>query len=182
MIKLFELLTKVDKKVLKENLEIGSHLSILCEDSELFQELSDPNFAYRYVETSPNRWQFNDRYGNSLGVQYHLSNRYVDTFYVVRDKSGKSVEVFDYEQQEDAYDKTSFTGGTDQHRSDTICKILRDEIVPRYLINKKPSLIKIHPLNKYRYAIFLKCLEICKEKYTELEIKELAGELYLINK
>ena len=59
---------------------------------------------------------------------------------------------------------------------------LKDEILSKYLLNSKHSIVKLHPLNDYRYKIFMKCAEICKEKYPNVEIKPFGKEIHLINK
>ena len=72
--------------------------------------------------------------------------------------------------------------GSDDRRSDTICKIIRDEILPKYLLNKKSQIVKLHPLNDYRYKVFYKCAEVCKDKHPELELKKMDPYIMLINK
>lgn len=155
---------------------------IIFKEVEIFNEIADPEYAYEYKKIEPDKWEFNDRFGNTLGVEFDPSSKYFESFYVVKDTSGNFVKLYDYEMNKNYIDPTSFQGGSDEHRSDTICKILLDEILPKYLLNIKPSLIKLHPLNKYRYEIFRKCAEVCKEKYPNLEIENKGKEIYLINK
>lgn len=177
-------LTEIINQILEEtyNKQLDEWNSIMYEEMRRFQELSNPNFAYNYIQTTPNTWEFNDKYGNILGVEFNPSLKYVDSYYKMKDLEGNEINVFDYESNKHKIDPLSFQGGTDQHRSDTICKIIRDEIAPLHLIKKKSSIIKFHPLNEYRYKIFLKCAEICKEEYPELEIKEYGKEIILVNK
>lgn len=180
MIKLTELLSQIIQECVNRNLNEKD--STIFEECHLFLELADPNASYKYKEISLNVWEFQDRYSNVLGVEFNPGNKYVDAYYKMKDLNGREVKVFDYESNKDALDPLSFQGGSDERRSDTICKILRDEVIPKYLINKNPQLIKLHPLNDYRYKIFMKCAEICKEKYPQIEIKEAGKEIHLINK
>lgn len=99
----------------------------------------------------------------------------------MKDLNGNVVKVFDYEQNKSKLDSTSFQGGSDEHRSDTICAILINEVIPMYL-NNIGDMIKFHPINDYRFKIFWKCAEISKEKYPFIEIKQIGKEIYLIRK
>jgi len=170
------------ENIIIDNLQKRPDIILICEEIELFQELADPTHACKYKLVNSNEWEFNDKYGNILGVRYFPSSKYFESYYIMKDINGKKVLVFDYETNKDYLDPTSFQGGTDEHRSDTICKILLDEILPKYLLNTKLSIIKLHPLNNYRYKIFMKCAEVCKEKYPNLEIKPLGSEIHLINR
>lgn len=181
MIKLSKVLSNIIQEAKSKQFS-HDHEAIMFEDSRLFQELANPEFAYSYEEVAPDVWEFQDKYGNTLGVQFNPSTKYLDSYYRMRDLDGIEVNVFDYDAVKDKIDPISFQGGSDQHRSDTICKILLDEIIPKYLLSKKPSIIKIHPLNEYRFNIFWKCAEICKDKYPQLEIKKLGKEISIIHK
>jgi len=181
MIKLSDILQQILQETKQKNFQ-DVYETIFFEDSRLFQELANPDFAYSYTKISDDIWEFNDKYGNILGVQFDPYTRYLDSYYKMKDLNGKEINVFDYDKFKNVIDPLSFQGGTDQHRSDTICKILRDEILPQSLLNKKPSVIKIHPINEYRHNIFFKCCEVCKEKYDNIEISQSGKEIYLINK
>jgi hypothetical protein len=181
MIKLTKVLSNIIQESKARNF-LDDHEAILFEDSRLFQELADPEFAYEYSETVPDIWEFKDKYGNTLGVQFNPSTKYLDAYYLMTDLNGREVRVFDYESVKAKVDPNSFQGGSDQHRSDTICKILLDEIVPKYLLSKKPSIVKMHPINEYRFNIFWKCAEVIKAKYEQLEIKKLGKEISIVHK
>lgn len=179
MIKLMDLLSQIIQE--SKQKQLNEVEVVLFEETELFCELGDPNNSYKYKEVAHDIWEFEDRFGNILGVQIN-ANKYVDSFFKVKNLSGKELRVFDVTKIEGNIDPNTYHNGTDERRSDTICKILRDEIIPKYLINKKPQLIKLHPLNDYRHKIFKKCANICKEKYPEIEVKEMGKEIHLINK
>jgi hypothetical protein len=180
MVKLTDLLNKIIKESFDKKL--NEQESIIFEETELFLELANPDAAYEYKKVGKNIWEFNDRFGNTLGVRYDEGSKYFESYYLMRDKKGQEVRVFDYETNKNYLDPTSFQGNSDEHRSDTICKILLDEILPEYLLNKKSQIVKLHPLNDYRFKIFYKCAEVCKEKYPQIEIKKVGKEIHLINK
>lgn len=178
MIKLTTILSNIIQEGKSKNFD-DLHEAIFFKDSRLFQETANPDFAYNYIEIKPDVWEFQDKYGNTLGVEFDPSSKYLDSYFIAKDLNGRQIQVFDYESNKNRIDPISFQGGSDGHRSDTICKILLDEILPKYLLNKKSSIIKMHPLNEYRFNIFWKCAEICKEKYPQLEIKQLGQEIYI---
>ena len=178
MIKLKEILDEIIVSELQKRPDI----ILISEEVKVFQEIADPDHAYKYELVNDNEWEFNDRYENILGVTYAPSSRYFESYYIMKDLKGNKIKVFDYETNKENLDPTSFQGGSDEHRSDTICKILLDEILSKYLLNSKHSIVKLHPLNDYRYKIFMKCAEICKEKYPNVEIKPFGKEIHLINK
>jgi hypothetical protein len=180
MIKLNKLLSEIMEDASIKNLNEWE--ATIYEESRLFQEIANPEFAYEYKEVFSNVWEFNDRYGNTIGVRFYPSNKEFESYYIVKTLDGGEAKIFDYDITKKHIDPTSFQGGSDEHRSDTICKILLDEVLPNYLLNSKPSIVKLHPLNDYRYKIFMKCAEICKEKYPNIEIKPLGKEIHLINK
>lgn len=180
MIKLTTLLSQIIQESIEKQLTENN--ALLFEECQLFLELSNPDASYKYEETNPNVWEFQDRYKNNLGVEINPVTKYVDAFYNAKDVKGNNLRVYDKESHKNLMDPLSLQGSSDEHRSDTICKILRDEIIPKYLINKKPSTIKLHPIDEYRRKIFMKCAEICKEKYPQIEIKQIGKEIHLINK
>lgn len=175
-------LKEILDEIILDNLIKRPDIILISEEVSAFQELADPDFAYKYNEIKPNVWRFNDRFGNTLEVQFLPNVNEFESYYIMKNLKGKEVKIFDYDTNKDYLDPTSFQGGSDEHRSDTICKILLDEVLPKYLLNSKPSIVKLHPLNDYRYKIFMKCAEICKEKHPGIEIKILGRDIYLINK
>jgi len=177
--KLMELLGDIIEK--SQEMNLNEYEATWYEESRYIQELVNPEMAYEFEEITKNEWIFHDKYGNTIGVGFNPSNKYFETFYIVKDLKGNELKIFDYQKVKNQIDPTSFQGGSDDRRSDTWVKILRDEIIPRFLANK-PSLIKIHPIDEYRFNIFWKAAEICKEKYPHLEIKKLGKEILIINK
>lgn len=181
MIRISEVLSQIIQECASKNFD-SEYKAVIFEDSRLFQELANPAAAYDYEETSPNTWDFQDKYSNKLVVTFDPTTKWFDSYYKLKDSKGNDIKVYDYGSYKGEIYPPSYQGGTDEHRSDTICKILRDEVVPKHLLNKKGSSIQIHALNPYRANIFLKCAEICKEKYPQIEIKKIDNTIYLLNK
>lgn len=139
--------------------------------------------AYNYKESIPNYWNFEDKYGNQLEVRFIPGVNYIESYFILKDKKENWIKVYDYDKVKDNINpENQLVGGTDDRRSDTICKIIRDEILPKHLLNKKPQTVKLHPLNDYRYKVFYKCAEVCKDKYPQIEIRKMGNEILLINK
>jgi hypothetical protein len=150
--------------------------AILFEESEYFSELADPeNGAYQDKQIKNNIWRFEDKYGNILEVTIDESTKYVEIYFIVKDENGKESKLH-------SFNNNLIQGNSDEHRSDTFAKILRDRIIPLYLINNKPSIIKIHAKDNYRHKIFLIAANICKEKYSHIEIKQSGKDIWIINK
>jgi hypothetical protein len=177
--KLMELLGNIIKESQERNL--NEYEATWFYESRYIQELVNPEMAYEFEEINENEWVFQDKYGNTIGVQYNPLNKYFETFYIVKDLKGNEIKVFDFQKVKDQVDPISFQGGSDDRRSDTWVKILRDEIIPKFL-SDKPSMIKIHPIDEYRFNIFWKAAEVCKEKYPYLEIKQFGKEILILNK
>ena len=180
MIKLIEIISKIIQE--SKEVELNEYEGILFEESKLFQELANPDFYYNYKEVKPDIWEFQDKYGNIIDVEFLFSSKYFESYFKAKDLKGNEIKIYDYASNFNRIQPDSIQGGPDEHRSDTICKILRDEIIPKYLLSKKPSVIKMHPLNEYRFNIFIKCAEICKEKYPKIEIKTIGKEIFLLYK
>ena len=176
-------LLKLLQEIISESQLMGlnEYEATWYEESRYIQELANPEMAYSYEGVDNNEWVFNDKYGNTIGVGFNNVNKYFETFYIVKDLKGREIKIFDYQSVKDQIDPTSFQGGSDDRRSDTWVKILRDEIIPRFLSNK-PSMIKIHPIDQYRFNIFWKAGEICLEKYPHMELKQFGKEILIINK
>ena len=164
------------------DLEEYAYDVIWFQESELFCELADPEWAYDYEKINDNEWRFKDIYGNRLGISIDRSRRYINTYFIIKDKNGIDQIIYDYNKSKHLLDPTDFQGGTDEHRSDTWAKILRDEIIPEFLLDKAPNNIKIHSIDEYRHKIFLKASEVAKQEYQQIEIIQSGKEIWLINK
>jgi len=182
MIKLSKILSEVMIKTSQQNL--NEYESILFADVLLFQELANPNHSYDYQEIEPNLWEFQDRYLNTIQVEYFSEVKYVNTQFVVEDKDGIQFISFDVDKDKDRIAPFTFHHNKDERRSDTIAKIILDEIVPKYLINKPSQILKIAPIDIYKYNIFYKIAELIKNQYPQVEIQEKGNkkEIWIINK
>lgn len=171
-------------RILRESIEarIQDNEYTIYHETQLFLELADPTFAYKYGNISENIWEFRDKYGNTIHVSYEPRLRFFESYYMLKTVAGEPTRVFDYDTSKEYLDPTSFQGGSDEHRSDTICKILRDEVIPKYLLRSESKYIRLHPLNKYRSQIFEKCAEVCLIQYPELFMKKVGAEIYLMKK
>jgi len=173
----------IEQRLIKECVGLSEAAIRDNYDAEIFQELANPDTSYNYEESTPNHYSFTDKFDNKLEVKYDPTTKDIESYYLLKDKTGNWIEVYDYDRAKILLDPNSqIYGNSDDRRSDTICKIIRDEIIPKNLLDNKPKLIRLHPLNQYRYKIFLKCAKVCKEKYPEIEIKEIGPYIMLINK
>ena len=71
--------------IIIEHLQKRDDEVIISEEVSLFQELADPNFSYKYEEVKLNEWEFNDKYGNTLGVRFIPQNKYFEAYYLMKD-------------------------------------------------------------------------------------------------
>jgi len=183
LVKLTKLLSQIIKEGYSKNLTHSQYIDFT--ESKLFSELANPDNALPYKEEESNIWIFNDLYNNKIGVSIEgdKNNGYVKSFFIVKDKKGNERFSYDLDRDKDILDLNSFTIGKDERRSDTIAKIVLNEIIPKHL-SSIPSKLTFQMINEYRYNIFEKIADLAKEKYSYLKIQKLPKHniLYLINK
>ena len=169
-------------KVMLQNLDEDN--STLSYDLELFLELANPNHSYDYEEVESNLWEFKDKYQNTVQVEYFPSVGYVNSHFNVIDKDGVEFKMYDYLNDKSRLTPFTFFHGHDERRSDTIAKIILNEIVPNYLISNSQQLLKMMPITSYRYQIFLMIAKLIKQRYPQVEIQEKGNkqEIWIINK
>lgn len=149
-------------------------------ETEYF-ELNELNIdslnSYEYEEVKlpiyTKSYKFNDRCGNELVVVYTQG---IDEF-----KSGYKVKGVDSL----VFDPTKFLNiengikpCPDDKRINTVYKILLEEIVPNYLLNKKPSKIYFNPISDSRD----KLVSIIVSKIIKVYPQLTRSGNYLINK
>lgn len=149
-------------------------------ETEYF-ELNELNIdslnSYEYGEVKlpiyTKSYKFNDRCGNELVVVYTQG---IDEF-----KSGYKVKGVDSL----VFDPTKFLNiengikpCPDDKRINTVYKILLEEIVPNYLLNKKPSKIYFNPISDSRD----KLISIIVSKIIKVYPQLTRSGNYLINK
>ncbi len=142
-----------------------NELNINSLNSYEYEEIELPIYSKSY--------KFNDRCGNELVVVYTEG---VDEF-----KSGYRVKGVDSL----VFDPTKFLNiedgvrpCPDDKRINTVYKILLEEIVPNYLINKKPSKIYFNPISASRD----KLVSILIGKIIKVYPQLIKNNNYLINK
>jgi len=142
-----------------------NELNINSLNSYEYEEIELPIYTKSY--------KFNDRCGNKLVVVYTEG---IDEF-----KSGYRVKGVDSL----VFDPTKFLNiedgvrpCPDDKRINTVYKILLEEIVPNYLINKKPSKIYFNPISASRD----KLVSILIGKILKVYPQLIKNNNYLINK
>jgi hypothetical protein len=118
-------------------------------------------------------YNFKDRCGNSLIVVYTEG---IDEF-----KSGYKIEgvdnlVFDISKYINL--ENGIKPCPDDKRINTVYKILLEEIIPKYLLNKKPSKILFNPISDSRVRLVNIILNKIIKIYPQLQV----SNNYLINK
>jgi hypothetical protein len=168
-------LSKLLKQWLLEGLEVTDKL-----ETEYFQlnELNiDPLNSYEYEEIQlpiyTKSYKFNDRCGNTLVVVFTQG---IDEF-----KSGYKIQgvdslVFDPKKYIDV--ENGVKPCPDDKRVNTVYKILLEEIVPQFLLNKKPSKIWFNPVSDSRN----KLTSIIINKIIKVYPHLITSNNYLINK
>jgi hypothetical protein len=155
-------------KALKENVE-ESYYSQLVEViyAELVELSIDPYDTHKYERTSQYTWDFIDRVNNKIRVFILPLKNDIKTAYVI-DVDGKESLVYDKDRLED---KSKIIDLPDEKRLNTIYKIITKEIVPEFLLNKRPNKISFTPISQSRDKIVNIILNKIVKDYPELEIK-----------
>jgi hypothetical protein len=122
---------------------------------ELSEVTLDPDNSYIYTKTSVKKipgnyeaWSFNDRCGNELVVIYLEAIQEVKSGFRIPTKDNL---IFDPLSLSD--DDNKIIPCPDDKKLNTIYKIILDEIVPKYLLNKKPSKLTFNPISLSRKRI-----------------------------
>jgi hypothetical protein len=155
------------KKALKESVEESAYSDLLeAIYSELTELSIDPNSIHPYERTSEYTWDFIDRVGNRMRVSILPGKNDVKTAYVV-DSNGKDFLVYDRDKLED---KDLVIDLPDERRLNTIYKILTSDIVPQFLLNKRPNKISFTPISKTRDRVVKLVLNKLVKDHPGLEI------------
>jgi hypothetical protein len=155
-------------KALKENID-ESEYSQLIEIiyAELVELTIDPYDTHIYERTSQYTWDFIDRVNNKMRVFILPLKNDIKTAYVI-DVNGKEVLVYDKNNIED---KSKIIDLPDEKRLNTIYKIITNEIVPEFLLNKTPNKISFTPISQSRDRIVKLILNKVVKDYPQLQIK-----------
>lgn len=111
-------------------------------------------------------WTFTDRCGNDMACVYLHSTGEYKSGYRLKDTNRL---VFEPNLKVDP--KMSIRPCPDDSKLSTIYKILVDEVVPKYLLNKKPNRLQFNPISKSRERIVRLLLQKVVQQYPDLEIK-----------
>ncbi len=134
---------------------------------------------HNYVPSKYNKWsnsdswEFEDRCGNTIIVIYIKNNSEIKTGY----KLENGDVIFNTEKYNDS-NLLKIKPCPDDAKLNTIYRIIKTEILPKYLLNKRFSKITFNPISKSRSRIVKMILNKLIEDYPQLEIKDLS----LINK
>jgi hypothetical protein len=156
------------------------HKEVIKSDIKNFDIYSDLYFIHKYNEIEEGDWQFLDTYYNIVGIKFYIESNIIITYYIGKDLSEETIRLYDDEDKNIKVTQDSIKGGADVQRSNTIAKILRDEIIPRYLINNKNKKIQINFLDEGKRELFWKFVLLLQEKYPELTINKLPEEIQII--
>ena len=132
--------------------------------------------SYNYEETSiigipgiTEAWQFEDRCGNKLVAVYLKSIGEFKVGYRIKEVSGL---VFDAKKYPELIKPCP-----DDKRVNTIYKILISDVVPKYLLNKKPNRLLFNPVSESRSRLVSMIINKVVKQYPELKKKH----NYIIN-
>lgn len=157
--------------------ELVSTDKLETEYIELNELKIDELNSYQYGEVSipiyTKSYSFTDRCGNTLVAVYTEGINEFKSGYKVQ---GVDTLVFDPKQFIDV--ENGIKPCPDDKRLNTVYKILLQEIVPNYLLNKKPNKLRFNPISPSRSRLTDMMLNKIVQQYPHLTKK---GD-YLINK
>ena len=112
-------------------------------------------------------WEFEDRCGNTIVVTYLIGVKEFKSGYKVHGED--SPLIFDPKSLED---QTLVKPCSDDRKVNTVYKILVDEVIPKYLLNKKPNRIIFNPVSKSRERLVSILINKAIQQYPELTKKD----------
>jgi len=143
---------------------------------ELNEIKIDPLHSYKYQETQypyyTKSYQFEDRCGNIIVAVYIESTGEFKTGYKAEGVDGL---IFQPEKLDDV--EELIKPCADDKKVGTIYKILINEIIPNYLLNKKPNKLYFNPVSDSRNRLVDMIINKIIEQYPQLTKKN----NYLIN-
>jgi hypothetical protein len=138
---------------------------------ELNEIKIDPLHSYKYKEIQlpyyTKSYQFEDRCGNMLVVVYIESISEFKTGYKVE---GIDDLIFQPERLDNV--EELIRPCADDRKIGTIYKILLEEIIPTYLLNKKPNKLYFNPVSDSRSRLVDIIINKVIEKYPQLKKKD----------
>jgi hypothetical protein len=164
------------RKILKEAI-----IKVINEETDFFNinelkidELNSYDYENaNYLEGKNNiSWKFTDRCNNEIYAVYNTNIHEFKTGFKI---DGSDTIIFQPEKFPEIYDKIHPC--PDDKKVNTIYKILIKEIIPDYLLNKKPSKLFFNPVSQSRNRLVKIIINKIAQNYPEIEIKN----NYLIN-
>jgi hypothetical protein len=161
-------LTKLLKEWILENFINSDKLE------EQYFELNeikiDPLHSYKYQETHfplyTKSYQFEDRCGNIIVAVYTESTSEFKTGYKVEGVDGLIFQPEKLDNVEEIIKPCA-----DERRVGTVYKILIEEIIPNYLLNKKPNKLYFNPVSDSRNRLVDMIINKVIEQYPQLTKK-----------
>lgn len=158
-------------KALKENVEESNYSDLL---EVIYAELSEISIdtlnSHDYKQTSEYTWDFIDRVGNKMRVLLLPLKNDIKSAYVILNQDGNEVQVYDKDRLSDI-DKDKIVDLPDERRINTIYKIIVKEILPKFLLNKKPNKISFTPVSNTRNRLVKIILSKIARELPGLEVK-----------
>jgi hypothetical protein len=121
---------------------------------------------YPELPTDYKAWSFQDRCGNELVVVYIPTTGDFKSGYRVKGISGL---VFDPAKLKDRAE--SIRPCPDDQRVNTVYKILVQEVIPKYLLKKRPNRLRFDPVSPSREKLVDMIINKVIQKYPELKKK-----------
>jgi len=155
-------------KALKENVNETEYCDLLeVFYSELVELSINQHDTHAYERSSQYTWDFTDRVGNKMRVLLLPMKNDVKSAYVVSIE-GKEVLVYDKSKLED---KDMVIDLPDERRLNTVYKIITNEIVPEFLLNKVPNKLSFTPISTSRDRLVKLILNKVAKDHPRLEVK-----------
>ena len=119
-------------------------------------------------------WEFEDRCGNLIVAVYLEGTREFKSGFRI---PGVSTLIFDPKKLPQKYQE-KIKPCPDDKRVNTVYKILLEEVIPTYLLNKKPNQLLFNPVSSSRERL----VDIIINKIIEVYPQLIKKDNYLINK
>lgn len=136
----------------------------------------DPLHIHKYKEINipqyTKAWEFQDRCGNTIVAAYIESISEFKTGYRIKDKDSLIFQPETLDNVEEIIRPCA-----DDKKLGTIYKILLEEILPNYLLNKKPNKLLFNPVSESRNKLVDIIISKIIKEYPQLKTKN----HYLIN-
>lgn len=164
---LIEILKEVTKDLRNSNLD-DTQISTIMEERyfTLLEISTDPLDTYKYNNTSDTTWEFEDRLGNTVICILLPSNEFKSGYKVVVGE--KEYTIFKPEDLPEQY-QDLIKIGPDEKRVNTVYKILSGEVIPNFVLDKKPNKVHMNPVSSNRQRLVDIILSKVNKEYPQLK-------------